>query len=117
MILSLQEFTFFIEGIVSSPITNVILTLLLLFQWYRADAKEQSVKNNLLGIRRMLSRLPKWKAYHLTDALDATLATLDTRLPFVVRLHEVLDGIKKRFRSESEKVIELVPNEEDILKS
>jgi len=41
--------------------------LLLLFQWYKQQAKEHSIKNNLLAVRRILGSVPNTEA--ATEAL------------------------------------------------
>lgn len=110
-----------INQITTSPTTNVVLTLLLFFQWYRQYAKEQSIKNNLFSIRRMLGRTLETtdaqtltqKAHDLIDALDATLATLDARTPFVKRIQETLNAIQVRFQKESMEELKRLPTEVD----
>ncbi len=105
--------------IITSPIISTILTLLIIFQWFRQQAKEQSVKHNLFAMRRTLIRFQEvsdsvvvsQKATDLSDWLDATLATLGARFPFVRRLDEVMDMIKSRFSSESEDDLKHLPNE------
>lgn len=109
----------YFNQIISSPITNVVLTLFLVFQWYKQHAKEQSVKYNLFSIRRMISRIPeitdthniKQKADDLVDALDATLATLGARNPFTKRMQEIVNAIEKRFYKESVEELKRLPNE------
>lgn len=93
-----------ISEIITSPVISVILTLLIIFQWYKQRAKEQSVKNNLLAIRRILSNSGTseqtdslQKTEDTINVLDATLATLGSRSPFVRRLNEVMTIIEKRF--------------------
>ena len=108
-----------INQITTSPITSAILTLLLIFQWYRQYAKEQSIKNSLFSLRRMLGRtigateaeITTQKAHDLIDVLDATLATLDTRMPFIKRLRETLNTIEARFCKESLEELKRLPNE------
>lgn len=111
-----------ITQIINSPIINVVLTLLIVFQWYKQHAKEQSIKNNLFSIRRMIDRTLKadslqtitQKSADLIDIIDSTLATLDARTPFKKRLLEVLHIIAMRFRKESLRDLERLPNEVDI---
>lgn len=108
-----------ITQIITSPTTNVVLTLLLIFQWFRQQAKEQSVKNNLFSIRRMIDRTSDvestqtitQKSADLIDAIDSTLATIDVRIPFEKRLGETLDIIVTRFRKESLMDLKRLPNE------
>ncbi len=118
-----------INQIVTSPITNVILILLLFFQWDRQYAKEQSLKYILFSIRRMISRISevpdsqmvKEKAPDLIDTLDACLATLGARSPFMNRMQETLSMIKDKFVKESSDEIKKLPSEisedEKIVKS
>lgn len=83
---------------------SIILSLLFVFQWYKQRAKEQSVKLNLLGVRRILNRTANTDA--ATEALDATLASLGTRGPFVRLLHHTQDMILRRLQRESNQPIE-----------
>lgn len=111
-----------ITQIVTSPTTNIVLTLLLIFQWFRQQAKEQSVKNNLFSIRRMIDRTSDagstqtitQKSADLIDAIDSTLATLDVRIPFEKRIRETLDTIAMRFRKESLRDLKRLPNEVEV---
>ncbi|MFA4880834.1 MAG: hypothetical protein WC650_04410 [Candidatus Doudnabacteria bacterium] len=111
-----------ITQIINSPVLNVVLTLLIFFQWYKQRAKEQSIKNNLFSIRRMIDRTSgvnslqaiAQKSADLIDTIDSTLATLGARTPFKKRLLEMLDIIEMRFRKESSKDLERLPNETDI---
>ncbi len=108
----------FLIQIISSPITNVVLTLLIVFQWFWQRAKEQSIKNSIFSVRRILSRMmdpdngtSSQKAHDLIDNLDAILATLNARPPFTERINEVSDYIRKKIRFESKEEIELLSNE------
>lgn len=77
------------------------------------------MKNNLFSVRRMVIRIEaisdisvlKEKAADLIDAIDATLATLEARLPFVERVREVVSSIRRRFGNDSKKAIEKLPYE------
>lgn len=109
-----------ISSLVTSPITNVVLFLLLFFQWDRQHAKEQSIKNDLFAMRRMLDHIyfskessGQFSKEMIIEQLDGTLATLDARSPFIERWNEVVSMIKKRFRQESEKDLKRLPHEID----
>jgi len=105
--------------IVNLQLISVVLSLLFIFQWYKQQAKEQSIKNNLFSIRRMVDRASRvdsslaiaQKSADLIDVIDSTLATLDARNPFKERLLEVLHMIQIRFRKESLKDLERLPDE------
>lgn len=98
---------------------SIILALLLLFQWYSQHAKEQSIKNYLFSIKRMVARIEglnsvevmKEKARDLIDTIDATLATVGARHPFLIKVEEVLKKIRERFESEEKKDLESLPRE------
>lgn len=88
--------------VLASPTTNVVLSLLILFQWWKQYAKEQSVKNNLSALRRIIISTAKAKNESLSDPallieiVDATLATLGSRRPFSVWTERVISFIHKR---------------------
>lgn len=115
----------FLIQIFTSPITNVVLTLLIIFQWFWQRAKEQSVIDNLFSVRRIVGRTINYennvlaqKSHDLVDVLDATLATLGARLPFTERINEVLDYIKDKNRLASKEKLEKFPNEiEEVITS
>ena len=94
-----------------SPTFGVVLTLLLIFQWYRQHAKEQAVKNILFAMRRKVIRsinknsstVETEKAHDMVDDIDAILATLDSRKPFSKNLDQVVDMITKRNNLEKQK--------------
>ena len=90
----------FISQVLNPSTINIILSLLLLFQWYNNHAKEQSVKNNLLGIRRVLDSDKKnSKNTTLKEFLDATLATIGARPPFIEDGKKMLDSVLKKNRA------------------
>lgn len=79
-----------------SPIISVILSLLMFFQWYAGYAKEQSIKNNLLGIERTLSSYEKCSDnVVLKEFIYATLATIGSRPPFIDAVKEKLNYISQ----------------------
>ena len=86
--------------------SSIILTLLLFFQWYKQHAKEQSIKNNLLAVRRILNKTLNANTEAATEALDATLASLGARGPFIRLLHQTQDVILGRLKQESNRPIE-----------
>ena len=94
-----------------SPTFGVVLTLLLIFQWYRQHAKEQAVKNILFAMRRKVLRsinknsstIETEKAYDMVDDIDAILATLDSRKPFSKNLNQVIDMITERNNLDKQK--------------
>ena len=101
-----------------SFLANIILTLLLIFQWDRSHAKEQSVKNNVFATRRMVAGLlghndevVAQKAKDITENIDATLATVDARSPFTERLKHVLSMVRRKNDADAEKEISIVGNE------
>lgn len=108
-----------ISQITTWPNISVILTLLLAWQWHRQHAKEQSIRYNLLGLRRAAYRFNgltdaqsiQHKTDDLTDWIDATLATLDVRMPYKIKLQEVTESIIVKFRRESKRTLANLPNE------
>ena len=100
-----------------SSVANVVLTILLFFQWWQQHAKEQSVKNGLFSVRRITGRIASSqegavnKAEDALDALDGVLATLDVRNPFSQRLDKVLDSVQQKFQHEAEKEVMEIPGE------
>jgi len=80
---------------------NIILPLLIFFQWHSNRAREDTIRNSLFGIRRMIERMKNSepvminKASDLIDSLDGTLATLGVRAPFADKAREVIRKIKK----------------------
>lgn len=71
-----------------SPTFGTILSLLLLFQWYKQHSKEQAVKNTLFAMRRKVERwrvekdIEPGRAADIMEDLDSVLATLGARGPF-----------------------------------
>lgn len=99
---------------------NIVFTLLLIFQWYRQHSKEQSVKNSLYSLRRIISRskssdssIISQKADDLVDIIDAVLASVDGKPFFIMRVQEVINSVRRRFWLESNKNIETLPKEID----
>ncbi len=101
-----------------STVANVVLSLLLLFQWWKQHAKEQSIKNGLFAVRRIIGRVSlshesevASKAEDAVDTLDGVLATLDVRHPFSRQLERVLDFVQQKFQQETEKEMGEIPGE------
>lgn len=82
-----------------SEVANIVLSLLLIFQWYRDRAREDAVKNGLLAVREMVSRTVAANSLDILDALDANLATLGGRPPFVERCKKKLSSISLKFKA------------------
>ena len=90
---------------IGSPTFGSILALFLIFQWYAGYAKEQSIKNNLLGIERTLSSYEKCSDnVVLKEFIYATLATIGSRPPFI-------DAVKEKLNYISQKNIETANSE------
>lgn len=103
-----------------SPTFGIVLSLLLIFQWYKQHAKDQAVKNSLFAMRRKVLRsinnsssaVEKGKAHDMIDDIDAILATLNSRKPFSKDLNQIVDMITKRNNLEKQKeLIELDMND------
>src|SRR3989344_4304455 len=93
-----------------SEVANIILSLLLIFQWHRDRSREDSVKNSLLGIREMVQRANALSSPDILTAIDSHLATLDVRFPYVERGRRLISGILTRFkRIETAPLSELSP--------
>lgn len=92
----------FFSKLLDPSTINIVLSLLLAFQWYKGHAKEQSVKNNLLGIKIVLdSEKKNNRNKALREFLDATLATIGARPPFVEKGKKTLQTIEKKFAKKS----------------
>ncbi len=89
-----------------SIIANIVLTLLLIFQWDRKYASEQVTKNNILATRRMVSRIQDNTAKDIIDSVDATLATLDARSPFSDWAKGIMVKIQIKFKKEEAKKLD-----------
>lgn len=98
-----------------SLVANVILTLLLFFQWDRKHAKEQATKNNVLATRMMVARLGDTSANNILSNIDATLASLDARSPFIEQSKIVLEDIKQRFRREEKAPLIKLERKEELV--
>jgi len=92
----MEEILLFIER--NATTLNIILGLFIAFQWLQQHAKEQSVKNNLFAVRRILDSVPGSEAAVAT--LDAALATLGARNPFIKKFCEVRDMIIRQFKEQ-----------------
>ena len=107
--------TYMIENI--KEVFSIILPLLILFQWYANRAKEDTIKNNLFAMRRMIDRMKGTvpiltnKADDLIDYLDGTLATLGVSNYFVARIEMIIKKIKMRNIEEARKELDILSTE------
>jgi hypothetical protein len=99
----------------ASPAMGAISFLFLLFQWYSQYAKEQSIKNSLFAVRRKLERvsfdkkvMSASKAEDLIDDVDAILATIGARPPFVDRVKETIKSVIIRNTKQQDRVLTFV---------
>ncbi len=92
-----------------STVGNIILPLLLIFQWYKGYAKEQAIKNALFAAHRIIERIQDPNKNSALDALDATLATLGARGPFRDGMKKCVDRALSLFKRESVKPILNLP--------
>jgi len=103
-----------------SPTFGVVLSLLLIFQWYKQHAKDQAVKNSLFSMRRKICRNvnnnpESSNLYDMVDDIDAVLATLGSRKPFQKKLNKILCLIGFRNNiEENDSLIELNPERSEI---
>lgn len=107
--------------VISNPTTGVVLSLLLIFQWYNQYAKEQSVKNNLLAMKRIIGFTTKEDTTisentALEEILDATLATIGARPPFRDEGKKVLTSVVEKFKNVSIRKMKRAANNVEILK-
>lgn len=113
----MPDFSTSLVQFLGSSTFGVILSLLIIFQWYKQHAKEQAVKNSLFAIRRKTERrindqnFTPETAYDMVDDIDAILATLGARKPFQETLGKVLGLIGCRNNTEeSNALIDTIPN-------
>jgi hypothetical protein len=93
-----------------SEVFNIILSLIFLFQWWRNQSREEAVKYHLLAVREMVKRTESQSSPDIMGSLDATLATLGTRRPYVERCRRILLSIGVKFhRSENAPLLEVSP--------
>ena len=87
--------------ILTSPVFNVVLTLLIIFQWLYQRAKEQAIKNNLFALRNIITK----KRFHrissneidsLVEQIEAVLATLEARKPYKIAMKRLIEKIHER---------------------
>jgi len=89
-----------------SVLANIIFPLLLFFQWSRNYSREQAVKNHILATHRMIGRIKDDNSENIIDSIDATLASLDARSPFLEWSKEKLKEIHLKLKKEEEKPID-----------
>lgn len=92
---------------------NIVLTLFLGFQWLRDRSRENAVREYLLAIRRMADR--DGNSPGTLDAIDATLATIGSRRPFVEWGDRILRFIRVRSENEERSELSQVRNKNRIL--
>ncbi len=90
-----------IDWITGSAIANIVLTLLLFFQWFWDRSRERAVKNGVFAARRIISRIgDDAQATAALDTIDAALATIGSRRPFKKWVADVADLIRHRSKEE-----------------
>lgn len=75
---------------------------MIIFQWYKQYAKEQSIINNLFSVRRVVGRIHDTRSADVMDQIDAVLASLGARGPFSDVVSKKIDSILLRFKIDSE---------------
>ncbi len=96
-----------LDVLLTSSTANIILTLLIIFQWVKQHAKEQSIKNNLFAIRRVVSRISDIRSSDVVDHLDAVLASLGAREPFSYAVKDKIKSILLDFKNDSKSKMSL----------
>jgi len=90
-----------IDWITGSAIANIVLTLLLFFQWFWDRSRERAVKNGVFAARRIISRIENdSQAIAALDTIDAALATIGSRRPFRKWVTDFMDFIRRRSKKE-----------------
>jgi hypothetical protein len=100
-----------IFDLLGSPTFGVILSLLLVFQWYKQHAKEQAVKNSLFAHRRKFERTflsssntnEQKRLSDTIDDVDAILATLGSRKPFQDKVEKMNEYLMHRQKEDETK--------------
>jgi hypothetical protein len=64
-------------------------------------AKEQSIKNNLFSIRKVVNRIHDIRSKDVVDHIDAVLASLGARGPFSDMVSQKIDSIILGFKKDS----------------
>lgn len=82
----------------ASIVLNIILPLLASFQWYRNHSREQAAKYTIFAARSMVEITDNPAKPHILAALDAVLATLNSRKPFKSAMEWSVKKIMRRFR-------------------
>ena len=85
-----------------SSVINIVLSVLLIVQWYKQQAREESVKNHLFSLRRILERQTA-SSSDFMDVVDGILATLGARVPFNAKLNSIITTVKNRFSKDAGK--------------
>lgn len=90
-----------VDTLFTSSTANIILSLLLIHQWMKQYAKEQSIKNNLFSIRKVVNRIHDIRSKDVVDHIDAVLASLGARGPFSDMVSQKIDSIILGFKKDS----------------
>ena len=85
-----------------SAVANIVLSLLLVFQWFKNYAREDAVKNGLFAVREMVGRMDNPASQNVLDSLDANLATLGARRPYTERCKAVIQSVLDKFRKSAD---------------
>ena len=97
-----------IDWVTGSGIANIVLTLLLFFQWFWDRSRERAVKNGVFAAWRIISRIENDpQAIAALDTIDAALATMESRRPFKKWVIDVTESLRQR--SEEEENGQLTP--------
>lgn len=84
-----------------STVMNIILALLIIFQWFWDRSRERAVKNAVFAARRIILRIKDdLQAVAAIDVIDAALATVDARRPFKQWTMDMMNSIRQRSNQE-----------------
>ena len=99
-----------IDWATGSTIANIVLSLLLFFQWVWDRSRERAVKNGVFAARRIISRIGNdSQATAALDTIDAALATMGSRRPFKKWVTDVADFIQRRSKEEENEPLTSFP--------
>lgn len=88
-----------------SVLANIIFPLILFFQLSRNYSREQAVKNHILATHRMIARIKDDNAENIIDSIDATLASINRRSPFLDWGEAKLKEIHLKLKQEEKKPV------------
>ena len=100
---------FTLPGFISA-VANIIFPLLIFFEWLRGYSRENVIKNNLIAVHRIISRIDHQEATGALDILDATLATIGARRPFEDWAEQKITQIKNRFLAKEKENLREAPD-------